>query len=55
MLASVSQGWMFGGYVSGLGTGWNCPLFAAAIAVALAMAYVLMDRGQFHPVPRPLT
>jgi len=42
MLASVAQGWMLGRYVSGFGSGWNYPLFAAAIAVALPMAYVLM-------------
>src|SRR5438874_2587124 len=30
------------GYISGFGTGWNYPLFAAAIAVALPMAYVLV-------------
>jgi cytochrome bd ubiquinol oxidase subunit II len=41
-LAAVSQGWMLGRYVSGFGTGWNYPLFAAAIALALPMAYVLM-------------
>ena len=41
-LASVTQGWMLGRYVSGFGTGWNYPLFAAAIALALPMAYVLM-------------
>ena len=41
-VASVSQGWMLGRYVSGFGTGWNYPLFAAAIALALPMAYVLM-------------
>jgi len=41
-LASVSQGWMLGRYVSGFGTGWNYPVFAAAIALALPMAYVLM-------------
>jgi cytochrome d ubiquinol oxidase subunit II len=41
-LAAVSQGWMLGRYVSGFGAGWNYPLFAAAIAVALPMAYVLM-------------
>jgi cytochrome d ubiquinol oxidase subunit II len=41
-LASMAQGWMLGRYVSGFGTGWNYPLFAAAIAVALPMAYVLM-------------
>jgi cytochrome d ubiquinol oxidase subunit II len=42
MLASVAQGWMLGRYVSGFGVGWNYPLFAAAIAVALPMAYVLL-------------
>ncbi len=41
-LAAVSQGWMLGRYVSGFGTGWNYPLFAAAIALALPMAYVLV-------------
>ena len=42
MIASVAQGWMLGRYVSGFGEGWNYPLFAAAIAVALPMAYVLL-------------
>ena len=41
-IASVSQGWMLGRYISGFGTGWNYPLFAAAIAVALPMSYVLL-------------
>ena len=41
-LASVCQGWMLGRYVSGFGEGWNYPLFAAAIALALPMAYALM-------------
>jgi len=41
-LAAVAQGWMLGRYVSGFGEGWNYPVFAAAIAVALPMAYVLM-------------
>lgn len=41
-LASVSQGWMLGRYVSGFGTGWNYVMFALAIAVALPMAYVLL-------------
>ena len=41
-LASASQGWMLGRYVSGFGEGWNYPLFAAAIAAALPMAYVLL-------------
>ena len=41
-LAAVSQGWMLGRYVSGFGDGWNYPVFAAAIAIALPMAYVLL-------------
>ena len=41
-LAAVAQGWMLGRYISGFGSGWNYPLFAAAIALALPMAYVLM-------------
>jgi cytochrome d ubiquinol oxidase subunit II len=41
-IAAVSQGWMLGRYVSGFGSGWNYPLFAAAIAAALPMAYVLL-------------
>ena len=41
-VAAVSQGWMLGRYISGFGTGWNYPLFAAAIAAALPMAYALM-------------
>ncbi len=42
LLASVSQGWMLGRYISGFGEGWNYPFFAAAIAVALPMAYALL-------------
>jgi cytochrome d ubiquinol oxidase subunit II len=41
-LAAVAQGWMLGRYISGFGSGWNYPVFAAAIAAALPMAYVLM-------------
>lgn len=41
-VAAVAQGWMLGRYVSGFGEGWNYPLFAAAIAAALPMAYVLL-------------
>src|SRR6185295_18960428 len=41
-IASIAQGWMLGRYVSGFGEGWNYPLFAAAIALALPMAYVMM-------------
>ena len=42
MLASLAQGWMLGRYISGFGEGWNYPVFAAAIALALPAAYVLM-------------
>lgn len=41
-ITAVSQGWMLGRYVSGFGSGWNYPVFAAAIAIALPMAYVMM-------------
>lgn len=41
-ITAVSQGWMLGRYVSGFGDGWNYPVFAGAIAIALPMAYVLM-------------
>ena len=36
---------MLGRYVSGFGSGWNYPLFAAAIALALPAAYVLLGAG----------
>jgi cytochrome d ubiquinol oxidase subunit II len=42
LLASMAQGWMLGRYISGFGEGWNYPLFAAAIAVALPVAYTLL-------------
>ena len=42
LLASMSQGWMLGRYISGFGQGWNYPVFAAAIALALPAAYVLL-------------
>ena len=42
LLASMAQGWMLGRYISGFGSGWNYPLFAAAIALALPAAYVLL-------------
>lgn len=35
-LASATQGWMLGRYISGFGEGWNYPLFAAAIACGAA-------------------
>ncbi len=42
LIASVSQGWMLGRYISGFGEGWNYPIFAGAIALALPMAYALL-------------
>jgi cytochrome d ubiquinol oxidase subunit II len=43
LLASLSQGWMLGRYISGFGDGgWNYPVFAAAIALALPAAYALL-------------
>ena len=41
-IASVSQGWMLGRYVTGLQDGWQFDAFSAAIAVALPGAYVLL-------------
>jgi cytochrome d ubiquinol oxidase subunit II len=41
-IASVSQGWMLGRYVTGLQDGWLQDAFAAVIAVALPAAYVLL-------------
>ena len=36
-LASATQGWMLGRYISGFGEGWNYPLFAAPQAIAPAL------------------
>jgi cytochrome d ubiquinol oxidase subunit II len=44
-LASVSQGWMLGHYITGLSSGWQYDAFAAAIALALPAAYVLLGAG----------
>ena len=41
-IASASQGWMLGRYVTGLQDGWQYDAFAAAIGVALPAAYVLL-------------
>ena len=41
-LASVSQGWMLGHYVTGLKAGWQFDVFSGAIALALPAAYVLL-------------
>ncbi|HMS80323.1 MAG TPA: cytochrome d ubiquinol oxidase subunit II [Burkholderiaceae bacterium] len=42
LLASASQGWMLGRYVTGLSDGVAQTLFAATIAVLLPAAYVLL-------------
>ena len=41
-LAALSQGWMLGRYITGLGGGWAYQVFALLIAVALPASYVLM-------------
>jgi cytochrome d ubiquinol oxidase subunit II len=41
-MAAASQGWMLGHYITGLSTGWQYHVFAAAIALALPAAYVLL-------------
>jgi cytochrome d ubiquinol oxidase subunit II len=42
MMASLAQGWMLGRYITGFAEGWQFTAFAAAIAIALATAYVLL-------------
>ncbi len=44
-LAAAAQGWMLGRYITGLQTGWEYTLFAAAIALLLPAAYVLLGAG----------
>jgi cytochrome bd ubiquinol oxidase subunit II len=41
-VASVSQGWMLGRYVTGFAEGWLATAFAALIAAALPAAYMLI-------------
>jgi cytochrome bd ubiquinol oxidase subunit II len=42
LLAASSQGWMLGRYITGLQTGTEYTVFAAAIALLLPAAYVLL-------------
>ena len=42
LMASASQGWMLGRYVTGLQEGWVSTAFAAAIALLLPAAYLLL-------------
>lgn len=44
-LASLSQGWMLGRYVTGFEDGPAAQVFAAGIAVALTACYVLLGAG----------
>ncbi|MGD9843687.1 MAG: cytochrome d ubiquinol oxidase subunit II, partial [Steroidobacteraceae bacterium] len=45
LMASVAQGWMLGRLVTGFSDGWQFQLFAALIALALPLAYVLLGSG----------
>lgn len=42
LLASAAQGWMLGRFVTGLAVGMQYQVFAALIALALPLAYVLL-------------
>jgi cytochrome d ubiquinol oxidase subunit II len=44
-IASFSQGWMLGRYITGFAQGWEYQLFAAVIALLLPAAYVLLGAG----------
>jgi cytochrome bd ubiquinol oxidase subunit II len=45
LIASTSQGWMLGRYITGFAEGWDFIAFAALIAIALPAAYVLLGAG----------
>lgn len=45
LLASMAQGWMLGRFITAFAAGAQFQLFAAAIAVALPLAYVLLGAG----------
>lgn len=45
LLTSLAQGWMLGRYITGLAAGLQYQVFAALIAVALPLAYVLLGAG----------
>ena len=42
LLAATSQGWMLGGYITGLEDNWLSLLFSALIAVTLPALYILL-------------
>ena len=45
LMASASQGWMLGSYITGFAVGWEYTLFATLIALLLPAAYVLLGAG----------
>ncbi|WP_372658803.1 cytochrome d ubiquinol oxidase subunit II [Hydrogenophaga sp.] len=45
LMASTSQGWMLGSYVTGFDVGWLGTAFSLGIALTLPAAYVLLGSG----------
>jgi cytochrome d ubiquinol oxidase subunit II len=45
LLASTSQGWMLGSYITGFDSGWLGLTFSLGIALTLPAAYVLLGAG----------
>lgn len=45
LIASMSQGWMLGAYITGLQSGLTSVLFAALIALTLPALYVMLGAG----------
>jgi cytochrome bd ubiquinol oxidase subunit II len=45
LVASMSQGWMLGAYITGLQSGLTSVLFAALIALTLPALYVMLGAG----------
>ncbi len=45
LLASASQGWMLGSYITGFDSGWLGLAFSLGIAITLPAAYVLLGAG----------
>ncbi|MBK6739239.1 MAG: cytochrome d ubiquinol oxidase subunit II [Haliea sp.] len=45
LIASMSQGWMLGAYITGLESGLTSVLFAALIALTLPALYVMLGAG----------
>ena len=45
LLASASQGWMLGSYITGFDSGWLGLAFSLSIALTLPAAYILLGAG----------